>query len=143
MLEPAYSSVEVMTLLHEDGIQAARERVNMMTDDLFGRTPGLRTRRRISHQQMCVIREAFRLTDQEGLPRDLVIAMHRDPDRALADMHAALQQSKTALAKAEAHARDGFRQFCDSDNDEARTAAARLIREAFCTIERARRLVAA
>ena len=58
-------------------------------------------------------------------------------------MHAALQQSKTALAKAEAHARDRFRQFRDSDNDESRTAAARLIREASCTIERARQVVAA
>ena len=57
-----------MALLHEDGIHAARERANTMTDALFGRAPGLRTRRRISHQQMFVIREAFRLTDQEGLP---------------------------------------------------------------------------
>ena len=36
VLEPAYTSVEVMTILHEDGIRTGRERVNRMADALFG-----------------------------------------------------------------------------------------------------------
>ena len=37
MLEPAYTSVEAMAVLHEDGIRTGRERVAKMADALFGR----------------------------------------------------------------------------------------------------------
>ena len=141
MLEPAYTSVEAMAVLHEDGIRTGRERVAKMADALFGR--GKRGKhRRISGEQMSVIREAFRLIDVEGLPRGLVIEMYVAPDKAFAALSDDMRRSKAALVEAVADAETGFNQFQDASSVDERLEAARRIRRAI-SIRKVRRLVAA
>ena len=141
MLEPAYTSVEAMKVLREDGIRAGRERVARMADALFGRdTRG--KHRRISLEQMSVIRESFRLIDVEGLPRQLVIEMYIAPDKAFAALSDDMRRSKTALAAAVADAESGINQFQEANSVDERLEAASRIRRAI-TICKVRRLVAA
>ena len=142
MLEPAYTSVEVMTILHEDGIQTGRERVNRMVDALFGRDAEQK-HRRISRKQMAVIREAFHLIDVEGIPRQLVIEMYAAPDKAFAALSDDMRRSKTALVAAVAAAESGLSQFQEANSTDERLEAAHHIRRIFSTIRKVRRLVAA
>ena len=67
MIEPCYTSVEVMTLLREAGIKTARDRVNRLADILFGHEQKGK-QRRFSHRQLLTLQDAFRLIDQEGSP---------------------------------------------------------------------------
>ena len=67
MLEPTYTSVEVMAVLHGDGIRACRERVNSTADAMFGRDKA-QTYRRITVPQASLLREAFHMIDVVGLP---------------------------------------------------------------------------
>ncbi len=141
MREPAFTSVEAMKVLHDDGIRAGRERVTRMVDDLFGNE---RTgkHRRISLKQMTVIRDAFRLIDGVGLPRDLVIALCLTPDSAFAALSDDMRRSKAALVEAVADAESGISQFQEASSADERLEAARRIRRAI-KIRKVRRLVAA
>ena len=142
MLEPAYTSVEVMKILHEDGIRAGRERVTRMADALFGRDTREK-HRRISLDQMSVIREAFHLIDVEGLSRDLAIEIYVRPNKVTDALSEDMRRSKTALAAAAADAESGISQFQEASSADERREAARRIRRGFSTIRKVRRLVAA
>ena len=142
VLEPAYTSVEVMKILHENGIRTGRERVNRMADALFGRDTEQK-HRRISLEQMSVIREAFHLIDVEGFPRQLVIEMYAHPNKVTDALSKDIRRSKTALADAAADAESGLSQFQKANSTDERLEAARHIRRIFSTIRKVRRLVAA
>ena len=42
MIEPTFTSMQVMEILADDGIKACRERITKLADDLFGREPKAR-----------------------------------------------------------------------------------------------------
>ena len=139
MIEPCYTSVEVMTLLREAGIKTARDRVNRLADILFGHEQKGK-QRRFSHRQLLTLQDAFRLIDQEGLPRKLVIALYTDPDPIFADLHDAAQRSETALAEVLSAAQAGARQFTAATASAQRVDAARRVDEAVSTIRLVRNL---
>ena len=125
-LEAAFTSVEVMRILASAGIAACRERVNQLADDLFGRDPeAWRKPRRITAEQMKVIREAFTLIDKDGFHRQLVVEMFTDPEGMLDGLDVALSEAKA-----------GVNQFKQAGCTEERVAAIR-------RVENLRRLVAA
>ena len=128
VLEPAYTSVEVMKILHENGIRTGRERVNRMADALFGRDTEQK-HRRISLEQMSVIREAFHLIDVEGFPRQLVIEMYAHPNKVTDALSKDIRRSKTALADAAADAESGLSRFQKANSTDERLEAARHIPE--------------
>ena len=142
MIEPRYSSVETMHFLREAGIQTARDRVNRLADALFGRDE-FGTLRRYTPDQVLTLKTAFELLDHEELPRKLVVSLFTDPDPVFAAMSETMRRSRDSLAQTLADAEDAAHQFSDAAGTAERAAAVRRVDEAFNTIRRVSRLVAA
>ena len=119
IFEPTYSSVEVMRILESQGIRACRERINQLADALFGRDPAdWRQPRRVTVDQLHVLREAFALIDS-GLPRQTVVELFSDPQKVFTQLTAALDE-----------ARAGVRQFQEATCLEERAAAVQRVSRA-------------
>ena len=119
MFEPAYSSVEVKKILEAEGISACRERINQLSDALFGRDPeDWRQPRRITADQLHILQEAFHLIDS-GLQRQTVIELFSDPAKVFVQLTTALDE-----------ARAGVLEFQEATCLEERAAAAERVSRA-------------